>query len=74
MGVVAKINVDGKEYDLDELSPETRAEFEMLFFTEQRMRELRKELAVLQTARDAYGRAFQQKLQSEPNAGLTSLK
>jgi hypothetical protein len=71
---LAKINVDGKEYDLEALSPETRAEFEMLFFTEQRMRELQKELAILQTARAAYGRAFQEKLQSEPIKPLNSLE
>ena len=60
-----KINFEGKEFDIGALSEETRAEFEMLLATEKRMRELEQELAILQTARNAYGRAFQQKLSGE---------
>lgn len=64
---MAKINFNGAEYDLDALSAETRAEFEMLVASEQKMRELQKELAIVQTARNSYAKALQQKLPSEPS-------
>jgi hypothetical protein len=69
---LAKINFDGLEYDLESVSAETRAEFEMLVASEQRMRELQKELAFIQTARNAYAKALQKRLPAEPSVPATS--
>lgn len=62
---MANIKFDGVEYDIESLAQETRSEFEMLVASEQKMRELQKELAIVQTARNAYARALKDRLGNE---------
>ena len=52
------IKLDDKEYDLDSLSPEVKAQLEMLVATDNKIRELQRDLAIAQTARVAYSRAL----------------
>jgi hypothetical protein len=52
------IKIDDKEYDLDSLSPEVKAQLEMLVATDNKIRELQRDLAIAQTARVAYSRAL----------------
>ncbi len=48
------IRIDDIEYDLDSLSTEARQQIEMLAATENKIRELQRDLAITQTARNAY--------------------
>ena len=52
------VNVDGKPYELDQLSNEAKSQLQMLTATEAKIRDLQAEMAMLQTARNAYARAF----------------
>ena len=48
------IKIDDKEYDLDTLSPEARAQLASIQFVEQELAHLQMQAAALQTARNAY--------------------
>ena len=50
---MAKVTIDGVEYDTDTMSQESRQQLEMLMMTEQRIRQMQAELAMMQTARQA---------------------
>ena len=52
------IKIDDKEYDLDSISNEAKAQIEMLLATDNKIRELQRDLAIAQTARIAYGKAL----------------
>jgi len=53
------IKIDNKEYDLDTLSDECKAQLASLQFVEQELARLQAQAAVLQTARTAYAKALQ---------------
>lgn len=55
---MAKVTIDGKDYDTDKLSAEANANIQNLQYTEQKIAELKRELAVVQTARTAYAHAL----------------
>jgi hypothetical protein len=57
-----KVTIDQQEYEIDDLSQETRSALEMLILTDQRVRELQRDLAIVQTARMAYAKVVQEKL------------
>jgi hypothetical protein len=59
---MATVKINDKEYDLDTLAPETRAELEMLVATENKIRELQRDLVIAQTARNAFAASLQSKL------------
>ena len=59
------IKIDDTSYDLDKLSPDARAQVEMLLAAEQRIKELQRDLAICQTARNAYLTAAKALLQKE---------
>ena len=59
------IKIDDTSYDLDKLSPDARAQVEMLVAAEQRIRELQRDLVITQTARNAYVQAAKALLQNE---------
>jgi len=52
------IKIDDKEYDLDSLSDDAKAQLEMMIATDNKIRELQRDLAIAQTARVAYSRAL----------------
>ena len=52
------IKIDDKEYDLDSISTDAKAQIEMLIATDNKIRELQRDLAIAQTARIAYGKAL----------------
>ena len=52
------IKIDDKEYDLDSISNEAKAQIEMLLATDNKIRELQRDLAIAQTARNAYAKAL----------------
>ena len=53
------ITIDNKPYDLKSLSTETKQQLEMLVATDNKIRELQRDLAISQTARNAYARALE---------------
>ena len=52
------ITIDNKEYDPNSLSTEAKQQLEMLVATDNKIRELQRDLAISQTARNAYARAL----------------
>ena len=48
------VNIDGVNYDLNSLSDDAKAQIASLQIVDQKVRELQQELAILQTARNAY--------------------
>jgi len=52
------IKIDNVDYDTDTLSDEAKAQIEMLLATDNKIRELQRDLAIAQTARNAYGKAL----------------
>lgn len=60
---VATITVDDKEYDVDSLSDESRAQLGSLRYVDSELARLQAQAAALQTARIAYGRALKQALE-----------
>ena len=52
------IKIDNIDYDLDSISTDAKAQIEMLLATDNKIRELQRDLAIAQTARNAYGKAL----------------
>ena len=69
---MAKVTIDGVDYDTDTMSQESRQQLEMLVMTEQKIRQLQAEVAMMQTARQAYAAALKASLvaPATPEAGL----
>ena len=62
---MAKITIDGKEYDSENLSEETINQFNSIRLTDVRLAELRRDLGITQTARNAYAMALKAALVNE---------
>ena len=56
------VNIDGKPYELDQLSDEAKIQLQMLSASEAKIRALQTELAMVQTARNTYARALAEAL------------
>jgi hypothetical protein len=57
--LMMSINIDGKDYPLESLSDQAKAELQMVQFTDQEIARLTALLAMAQTARNAYANALQ---------------
>ena len=55
---MATIKIDDREFDVDTLSPEARQQLDMLVACENKLRELQRDTAIAQTARNAYANAL----------------
>jgi hypothetical protein len=53
------ITIDNKQYDLNTFSTEAKQQLEMLVATDNKIRELQRDLAISQTARNAYAKALE---------------
>lgn len=62
-GSAPKVTVDGKDYALDSLSEDATAQLISLQAVDRRIENLQEELAILQTARIAYGNALKTALE-----------
>lgn len=60
---MATITIDGKEYDVETLSEETKAQLGSLQYVDSELARLQAQAAALQTARIAYGRALKETLE-----------
>ena len=56
------ITIDDVEYDLAELSEDAKAQIQALQATDRKIAEAQQDLAILQTARNAYAMALQELL------------
>jgi hypothetical protein len=61
---MSQITIDNRAYDLDDLSPDARAQLQSLKFVDAELARLQAQAAVLQTARVAYAKALQAALPS----------
>lgn len=52
---MSNITIDGTEYDVDTLSDEAKAQLASLQVVDKKIVETQQQLAILQTARNAYG-------------------
>ncbi len=52
------IQINNVQYDLDTLSAEAKSQIEMLIATDRKIAELQRDLAIAQTARNAYSSAL----------------
>ena len=59
---MAKISINGKEYDTADMTEEAKAQLQSLQFTVTEINKLRLQLAAMQTAQHAYGAAFKEAL------------
>ena len=59
---MATLNIDNKEYDLDTLSDECKAQLASIQFVEQELVRLQAKAAALQTAKGAYLQALKSSL------------
>lgn len=59
---MSKITIDGKEYELDKLSEETRNQIVSLQACDRKIESLQQDLAMIQTARNAYARSLAETL------------
>ncbi|CAA0091047.1 DUF6447 family protein [Zhongshania aliphaticivorans] len=57
-----KITIDGKEYDLASLTNEAKSQLMNIRVADQKIASAQQDLAVLQTARNAYARALAEAL------------
>lgn len=62
---MAKVTIDGTEYEFGDLSDEAKAQLQAIQFVDQEMARTNLNLAALQTARIAYGRALKEALGTE---------
>ena len=63
---MAKVTIDEKEYETDDLTDEAKAQLASFQFVENELARLNAKSAALQTARIAYARALKEALGEEP--------
>ena len=73
-----KISIDNKDYDLDTLPEDAKAQLVSIQYVDAELRSLQLRTAALQTARIAYGRALKQLLEEgaspeEPGVSIEGL-
>ena len=66
------ITIDGKEYNPDDLSDSAKAQLASLNMTEQKIAQLQNDIAIAQTARNAYAQALSAEL-NEDNTPVSSM-
>ena len=63
--LVTTITIDGKDYDLDNLTESARSQLESMHLVDQKIAQLQSEIAIAQTARNAYAAALKAELPVE---------
>jgi len=67
------ITIDNKNYDLDSLSNDAKAQLASIQFVDQELARLQAQAAALQTARMAYAKALQAALPALPQSDTVKL-
>ncbi|MEM9784857.1 MAG: hypothetical protein AAF801_00035 [Pseudomonadota bacterium] len=55
---MAKVTIDGKEYETDDMPEDTRRQLLNVAFCDRKLEELRNETAITQTARNSYAKSL----------------
>ena len=55
---MTNVTIDGMDYDLDEMSDNAKAQLESLVAVDKKIGEMQQDMAILQTARNAYAVAL----------------
>ena len=61
--MASSITIDDKEYVLEDMSDSSRSQLSSLQLTDQRIAQLKTDLAIAQTARNAYAQALKAELE-----------
>ena len=61
---MSTVKIDNKDYDLNKMSPEAKEQLASLQYTDQEINRLKAQLAMAQTARNAYAKALEHALLS----------
>lgn len=72
MSTEQNFTIDGTEYPLSSLSDEAKSQLQMLRVTDQELQRLQWQLAIAQTARNAYAQALKATLPSPTELALQS--
>lgn len=64
------IKIDDREYNIDQLPPEAKQQLDMVVATENKIRELQRDIMIAQTARNAYLAALKSALPSPMEEAL----
>lgn len=59
-----KVNINGTEYNWDDLSEDVRAQLVNLRITDGEIERLNRQLSIAKTAKNAYGRALRQAMEA----------
>lgn len=62
---MAKLNIDGREYDTETLSEDAKAQITNVQVVDRKIVQLQQEMAIMKTARNSYIRDLQSKLPKE---------
>ena len=62
---MATLTIDGREYDTEQLSEAAQAHVTNIQIVDQKIAQLQQEVAIMQTARNAYAQALQAELPKE---------
>lgn len=62
---MATLNIDGKEYDTEQLSDAAREQIVNIQIVDEKLRAAQRDAAIMQTARNAYIQALQAELPKE---------
>jgi len=61
----SKVNINGKEYKIDDLSDNAKGQLQSLVFAQGEVKRLQAQLAVVQTAQRAYQMALESELPAD---------
>ena len=61
---MAKITIDGREFDSDDLSDSAKSQITNIQVVDQKLNQLQQDIIIMQTARNAYAAALQSELPS----------
>ena len=62
---MATLTIDGKEYDTEQLSDAAREQIVNIQIVDEKLRTAQRDVAIMQTARNAYAQALQAELPKE---------
>ena len=61
------VTIDGKEYELEDLSDNARSQVKSLHLVDQKIGQLQTDIAIVETARNAYAAALRAELPDQPS-------
>ena len=65
---MTEVTIDGKEYELEHLSENARSQLNSLQLVDQKIAQLKTDIAIVETARNAYAAALKAELPDETSS------